>query len=252
MSVEAITWAFAVNVKPSTAKFVLVAMANCASTESMLAWPSVAYLAQATGQDRKTVLSNLSLLRDQGFIEDTGKRAGATKQVHVYRLNSTKTGTVKQAQERDSTESGTVPDFPPNSPVFPSKESRFSHETVPKTGHGTVRNLQGTVREPKREKRARGSRFCPDDFKPDADLFAWARREHPSVDPAKETEAFMDHEFSKPYTDWRRTWKRWIRNAEKFASTAGGQGRRESTADHNARAFDEWMAQEDDGRTIDA
>lgn len=144
MSVEAITWAFAVNVKPSTAKFVLVAMANCASTESMLAWPSVAYLAQATGQDRKTVLSNLSLLRDQGFIEDTGKRAGATKQVHVYRLNSTKTGTVKQAQERDSTESGTVPILPHNSTDIPSEQSQ-KRDTEP----------SGTVTEPSKKKNTR-------------------------------------------------------------------------------------------------
>lgn len=144
MSVEAITWAFSVDVKPSTAKFVLVAMANCASTESMLAWPSVTYLAQVTGQDRKTVLSNLSLLRDQGFIEDTGKRAGATKQIHVYRLNTTKTGTVKQSQERNSTESGTVPIFPPNSPNIPSKQSQ-KRDTEP----------SGTVTEPSKKKNTR-------------------------------------------------------------------------------------------------
>lgn len=42
----------------------------------------------------------------------------------------------------------TVPFFPPNSPVFPVEESRFSHLTVPKTGHGTPNEPSGNHQEP--------------------------------------------------------------------------------------------------------
>lgn len=138
MSVDAITWALKTNVKHSSAKFVLVVLANCASGETMEAYPSIQHIADATEQDRKTVLANIQRLIVSGHISDTGKRAGVTKQVVIYRLNSTEINTVKESQKRDGTESGTVPFFPINSTVFPHKESQISVETVPKTGHGTV------------------------------------------------------------------------------------------------------------------
>ena len=150
LSVEAITWALKQPVGRSSAKFILVAMANCADAE-MLCWPSVTYLCEATSQDRKTVLENMKRLRDDGYIEATEQRKGTTKQVVVYLLKSPENGTIKQYQKRDSTENGTVPKTEANSPVFPREQSRFSVETVPKTGHGTVkepsRNRQGTVKE---------------------------------------------------------------------------------------------------------
>ncbi len=175
MSVEAITWALGLTVERSSAKFVLVVMANCANHD-MTCWPSVKYLSDATGQDRKTVLGNMARLLDEGYIVDTGARRGRTGQIPVYWLNvkqkipavnldnqtgedddyfaenapskSTKNGTVKQSQKRNSSENGTVPFFPSNSTVFPVKESRFSAQRVPKTGHGTVKepslNRKGT------------------------------------------------------------------------------------------------------------
>lgn len=138
MSVEAITWALKEPVNHSSAKFVLVVLANCSSSESFEAYPSVKHISDATGQDRKTVLANLKRLIESGYISDTGKRVGQTGQVIVYQLNSTKKGAVKEYQKRNSTENGTVPNFQPNSTVFPVKESQISRETVPKTGHGTV------------------------------------------------------------------------------------------------------------------
>lgn len=148
MSVEAITWALRQDVKHSSAKFVLVAIANCADGSEFLAWPSVQYLVDATSQDRKTVMSNLARLRDAGLIEDSGERRGSTKQVVVYRLKNPENGTVKQSQKRNSTENGTVPKTDDNSTVFPAEESQNSLERVPKTVHGTVRNHKGTVKEP--------------------------------------------------------------------------------------------------------
>lgn len=171
MSVEAITWALGQGLDRSSAKFVLVVMANCANHD-MTCWPSVKYIADATGQDRKTVLGNMARLLEQDYIIDTGYRRGRTGQIPVYVLNvkklpavnlqdepddegdgdysaqnsgnhnaknSTENGTAKQSQKRNSTENGTVPFFRDNSPVFPTKESRFSAVTVPKTGHGTVK-----------------------------------------------------------------------------------------------------------------
>lgn len=149
MSVEAITWALKQDVKPSGTKFVLVAIANCADGKDGIAWPSVAYLAEATGQDRKTVLAGIARLMETGYIRDTGERRGLTKQVIVYQLPEFETFSPKQSQKRDSTENGTVPEFPSNSTETPGEQYRNSSETVPKTGHGTVKNHKRTVREPK-------------------------------------------------------------------------------------------------------
>lgn len=187
MSVEAIAWAFSQPIKHSTAKFVLVAMANHADGD-MMCWPSLAHLCAQTSQDRKTVQANILRLRELGYIEDTGDRKGTTKQVIVYHLKSAENGPVpaaklpeneakeqannghndtengplnpvdnstqavdnhaQEAQKRACTENETGPFFPPNRPVFPTKEARFSPETGPKTGHGTIRTIiepSGTI-----------------------------------------------------------------------------------------------------------
>ncbi|WP_157722824.1 helix-turn-helix domain-containing protein [Stenotrophomonas pictorum] len=132
MSVEAITWALKLPIKQSSAKFVLTVLANCASGDTWLAFPSVGYLAEATGQDRKTVMANLARLREWGLIEDSGRRMGDTKQVIVYRLRGPdmiETGPkTEQSQNRNSSENGTVPKSQGNSPVFPAKQSRFSRK----------------------------------------------------------------------------------------------------------------------------
>lgn len=172
MSYEAMSWAMAQPVEKSSAKFVLVAMANCVNGEAaeMLCWPSTQHLADATAQDRKTVMDNVRRLRDAGYIEDTGERKGATGQVAVYRLKTPENGTVKakkvkpepsRSDASNGTESGTVRETVPktepvpktdtNGTEFPYQQSRFSLSTVPKTGHGTskepVKNQEGTRKE---------------------------------------------------------------------------------------------------------
>lgn len=152
MSVEAIAWALELKVGRSSAKFVLVAMANCANSD-MTCWPSIQYLSDATCQDRKTVLENIKRLKEIGLIIDTNMRKGSTGQVIVYQLcasfwglNSTENGSIEESQKRNHTESGTVPKTDGNSTVFPYKESQKRMVTVPKTGHGTVKNHKRTVR----------------------------------------------------------------------------------------------------------
>lgn len=86
MSVEAITWAIGQPIEQSSTKFVLVLLANCASGADPVAYPSVKYLADTTGLDRKTVIRALGRLVDAGYIEDTGHRKGATRQILVYRV----------------------------------------------------------------------------------------------------------------------------------------------------------------------
>jgi hypothetical protein len=143
LSYEAIRWAIAQPVSKSSAKFVLVAMADCVNgdQEEMTCWPSYKHLTERTGQDVKTVEAGLRRLRDAGFIADTGERKGMTGQVIVYQLKTPEIGAV----ETD----GKTPVFPVKTPVFPIKDPQISHERPPKTGDGTSKGTsKGTKKEP--------------------------------------------------------------------------------------------------------
>ena len=175
MSNPAVNWAFKVSGIRSSEKFLLVCLANYAD-ENGICFPSQKSMSDDTALDRKTVISGLRRLVEARLIRDTGDRRGATRQVTVYQLcqkqPSFQSQIVPESEPLKSDEvdherptstvdtvpvsallcsngkNGTVPFFPSNSPVFPSKGSRFSLERVPKTGHGTTNNHQGTTREP--------------------------------------------------------------------------------------------------------
>ncbi|MBW8072896.1 MAG: hypothetical protein GJU77_04320 [Ferrovum sp.] len=92
MSVEAITWALNLRLDRSSTKFVLVVMTNCANSD-MTCYPSVAYLADVTSQNQKTVGKNLCHLKEIGLIQSTGKQDEGTDQV-IYKPNIPEKGGV--------------------------------------------------------------------------------------------------------------------------------------------------------------
>lgn len=138
MSNEAINWVMKLpreRIPCSSAKFVLFVLANqCASDR---AFASVAYVADATGQDRKTVLANIARLQEWNLISDTGERRGKTGQIPVYRLSMGPELFDAQAFPGNSPKNGTVPKTGPvpktdgNSPVFSRQQSQ-KRDTEPK------------------------------------------------------------------------------------------------------------------------
>jgi hypothetical protein len=85
MSIEKTNWAFAQQIKPTTWKFVLVALSDC-SARGGCAFPSTSMLCWMTSLNWKTVTKALDGLEKLGFIRDTGKRTGQTKQIKVYEV----------------------------------------------------------------------------------------------------------------------------------------------------------------------
>jgi len=159
----ALTWAFSARVGRSSEKFILVCLANYADDDG-ICFPCQAAIAEATALDRKTVIAGLRRLVQAGAVSDTGKRRGETRQIAVMKLAldrnefdapeppeslpEVSAETVPKTDESpNSPENGTVPFFPPKGPVFPGKGSRFSHERVPKTGHGHPSTHQGTIKD---------------------------------------------------------------------------------------------------------
>jgi len=111
MSSEALSWAFKSDVKPSSVKFTLVALCECANYQTGKIFPSIKHLCQITGQDRKTVISNIGKLVTEGWISETGERVGRTGQIKVYQANIGTVPKTEQSQER-------------NGSAFPVKESQ--------------------------------------------------------------------------------------------------------------------------------
>ncbi len=115
MSSEALAWAFKQIVRPSGAKFTLIALCECANYKTGRITPSIAHLVEITGQNRKSIIAHIDQLEAQGYIADTGERCGATKQIKVYsaaigtvpktepyqKRNSSKND-LKQSQKRDT------------------------------------------------------------------------------------------------------------------------------------------------------
>lgn len=128
MSYEATAWALKQQVRPS-ARLLLAHMADV-SMDGLTCFMSVGTMAKVSGLDRKTVITALQQLIAAGCLVDTEERKGSTGQIVVY-------GLVREAaQNRNGTESGTVPISDAKSPGIPAEDSQFSLESVPKTGHG--------------------------------------------------------------------------------------------------------------------
>lgn len=127
MSLEAITWAIKQPVPRPTAKFVLVMLANLAAPDrrgDVVAWPSIKYLRNSTGLDRKTVQASLILLREAGLIEDAGERVGRTGSVIVYRLNCGPDLFTERAQKESTPKKGAAPKTDESGPKNPAKQAQ--------------------------------------------------------------------------------------------------------------------------------
>lgn len=236
VSAKAVTWALKQPVPQSSAKFVLVVLAECVNGESFVAWPSIAHVIEATGQDRKTVQANIRRLQEWGWIEDTGEREGTTKQVVVYRLKEPENGPIKEAQKRNSTENGTVPFFPGKTPEIPTEEAQISLETGPKTGHGTVKEPEGNRKEPEQSaSRSRKSRL-PADFGISDRVRRWAAEKgHVRLDD--HLEYFVGWAKSKgaTYVDWDEAFMTAIRgNWAKVPNETSRAPPRQTHADRRA------------------
>lgn len=144
-------WAFAQQGISSAEKFILVAMAKRAGNDLVEYYQSIASLCEETALNRKTAIKSLKALSESGFISDTGKRVGDTKQVVVYQINGIfEMMNSSKSDDLNSTKNGTVPEseqfqlfpetdenLPANSTVFSDKESQIYAGTVPNLGHGT-------------------------------------------------------------------------------------------------------------------
>lgn len=86
MSRAAVEWASRQAPPQPADKLVLWALADAMNAKASEAYPSVAAISAFTGLERKRIMASLARLQAGGWIIDTGRRVGATKQVKVWRL----------------------------------------------------------------------------------------------------------------------------------------------------------------------
>lgn len=108
MSIQALNWAFSQSVRSSSAKFILVTLANFAN-EDLESYPSIQTVSRLTGLNRKTVISSLDRLASLQMIKDTGKRKGFTSSVKVYLLSGPGIGTTQAVPKTDMKQSRFFP-----------------------------------------------------------------------------------------------------------------------------------------------
>ena len=129
MSWPALGWASKQKPGKIADKLILIALADRHNEEEDAAWPSVAWLVDFTGADRKTVIASLGRLEALNLIHDTGRRVGKTKQIKVFKLaldGQERTVPKTEHLEGKSPKKG-IPKTGPlrgKGPVVPVKESQ--------------------------------------------------------------------------------------------------------------------------------
>ena len=182
MSFDPVRWAMLQPIEPALTKFCLVAMAIGARSDGQEVSCGLSYasLARSTGMNSKTVEGSVTRLKGEGYIVDTGRRAGDTGKVVIYRFNDPKSGVVAtgpegegggQLQHANDPKSGVVTPVgnPPKSDANPPKNSDQSPQKVEESTplSGSLPLLAGTPlssvptadgKKKKREPRADASR----------------------------------------------------------------------------------------------
>lgn len=155
MSASATFWAWNQVVK-SSQKLVLLALANCHNDSTGQCNPSIKYISDQTGLNRKTVLSSLSALEEMGLIIPR-KSSGSS---NSYNLNtspeigtgsvdkySTKNGTasveITSTKTGTSTENGPVP----NSDKTSTKNGTNQYQNRDTNLKETKKNLKDIYRK---------------------------------------------------------------------------------------------------------
>ena len=146
MSVDAIRWAWGIELNSATKRLVLLALADRAGEEHTC-FPSTKRVVKDTCLDRKTILKAITEMIEEGLIFDTGERKG--NGVRVLKL----VGVLGRENE-------THPNKTTDPKIGTSTEIGIT--TYPKNGIATdpnfgTQNLKGNLKENLKEKRVKKS-----------------------------------------------------------------------------------------------
>jgi uncharacterized protein YdaU (DUF1376 family) len=87
-----------------------------------------------------------------------------------------------------------------------AKASQSSYTTIPN-------GIDGSDAKPRRP-----SKVCPDDFKVDEPLIAWAATNGITIDINAETQKFRNYTYKNSITSWAGAWRNWMLRAQEYSA----------------------------------
>lgn len=194
MSFEAMAWAIRQEVGNTTAKFVLLMVANYADEQGR-AWPSQERLAEGIEASRYTVMRALERLEVEGFlVREKRHRADGSRAADVIRLNLS--GNLQRCKNEET-----------------------------KSQIATAEPITEPISKHKKVTRARGSRL-PEGWAPSPEQEVKGMATLGASHYAEELEKFRNYWLSKAgadaaKVDWNRTFANWIITAKQRTPTNG-------------------------------
>lgn len=232
------------------ARFVLLAIADCANDEGSNAYPSMAKLTQKTSLAERTVQTAISALVKLGELKvernrgphgtnryriiSTPAESAPPQNLHPPKPNR-RAKQAAQAKAADPAESAA-----PANPAPPQNPRLTPAESAPEPS--VNRQLKNSSSKSSSTGK-RGARI-PDNFTVTPEMVAWHQENTPAVDGRRETAKFLDHWTAASGAnavkrDWTAAWRNWMRKAAEWApggARASPGSVRPSTTDQRVAA----------------
>lgn len=220
MSVQAMAWAFSVELSPGP-KFTLLALANFADEDGDC-YPGQERLAQMTGQDVRTIQRHLKAMEESGILtrrhqyrEDAGGRGGRTSDRYRLMLNGvTRQNDRKPGKGLPDTTPGGYPTsatgFPGTMPGEPSVEPSVEPS-------GGSDSLPLAVVPAKKPRRKSPELPIPRDWKPNEKHAAFAAEK--DLDLSTEAMRFRNNaeQNDRRCVRWDAAFSNWLLKAMEYA-----------------------------------
>lgn len=229
MSIEALSWAFNLDLPSSGAKLTLLALANYAS-ESGEAFPSQKAMAQKTCLCERAIRTHLVTLEDIGIITRVSRtRANGSFTTDLFKLNvgAKPSGKICQRQilptaENDKTQRQILPN--------PAAESARPESS-----------LTTTITKSNQISKAAPATRLPTDWMPSDSDIQFCKATRPDLNVYEVADSFRDHWLAAAgakgrKADWPATWRNWIRSPYQKPPPTRGY---ESEKDRSRREFTE-------------
>ena len=210
MSYEATGWAYEQEIDNSSAKFVLVVLANFAD-EQWTCFPGQKRISRMTGMSERTVRRSLEWLETEGYISrqhrtgPTGRRTSDRYQL-IDPPATVTTGQSDRLASSQVTPTGQN-DHRPNCPTQPVRLAGQEPSVEPSDlSHREHRPEKTTI---------------PHAFAMSSAMRAWALEHAPAVEDLEfQTEQFVDYWLARgdQQRDWVAMWRQWMRNQERWRS----------------------------------
>jgi hypothetical protein len=207
---------------PHNQAWILMAYADHADQDGDHVHPSIGKIAWKTGYSSRQVQRIVKDLEAKGLMELVRYRKGGRGVFPLYRLTLEKGDKKSPFKKRDISERVT--------------SEQKKGDILSKKGDiqmSTESSLEPLVKQPSERAREKISKehhekkkpnttshFFPEDFprQPSEEFLAWAAAELPNIDVSGEWKKMLDHEFKKPYSDWWKVARNWMRKAPQFNS----------------------------------